>query len=91
MKNIYKLLFVSLLVFSVSCSDSENTIDEILNAEQGAILRTISVDNAVLNSSDPNSAFVATVEEQDEADGALLSEIRVNATFRDLSPDSLQR
>ena len=88
MKNIYKLLFASLLIFSVSCSDSDNTIDEILNAEQGAILRTISVDNAVLNSSDPNSAFVATVEEQDEADGALLSEIRVNAEFRDLTPEN---
>lgn len=87
MKNIFKLLFASLLVFSVSCSDSDLTINEVLDAEQGAILRTISVDNAVLNSSDPNSAFIATVEEQDEADGALLSEIRVNALFRDLSPE----
>ena len=87
MKNIFKLLFASLLVFSVSCHDSDLTVNEVLDAEQGAILRTISVDNAVLNSSDPNSAFVATVEEQDEADGALLSEIRVNALFRDLSPE----
>ena len=87
MKNIFKLLFASLLVFSVSCSDSDLTINEVLDAEQGAILRTISVDNAVLNSSDPNSALIATVEEQDEADGALLSEIRVNAMFRDFSPE----
>ena len=46
MKNIFKLLFASLLVFSVSCSDSDLTINEVLDAEQGAILRTISVDNA---------------------------------------------
>ena len=87
MKNIFKLLFASLFVVNFSCHDSENVIDGVLDYETGAILRTISVDNAVLNSSDPNSAFIATVEEQDEADGALLSEIRVNAMFRDLSPD----
>ena len=88
MKNIFKLLFASLFVVNFSCHDSENVIDGVLDYETGAILRTISVDNAVLNSSDPNSAFVAVVEEQDEADGALLSEIRVNALFRDLTPDN---
>ena len=88
MKNIFKLLFASLFIVNFSCHDSENVIDGVLDYETGAILRTISVDNAVLNSSDPESAFVATVEAQDEADGALLSEIRVNAKFRDLSPDS---
>jgi hypothetical protein len=87
MKNIFKLLFVSLFVVNFSCHDSENVIDGVLDYEAGAILRTISVDNAVLNSSDPSSAFIATVEEQDEADGALLSEIRVNAMFRDFSPE----
>ena len=88
MKNIIKLLFASLFIVNFSCHDSENVIDGVLDYETGAILRTISVDNAVLNSSDPNSAFVATVEEQDEADGALLSEIRVNAMFRDLTPEN---
>ncbi len=88
MKNIFKLLFASLFIVNFSCHDSENVIDGVLDYETGAILRTISVDNAVLNSSDPESAFVATVEAQDEADGALLSEIRVNAQFRDLSPDN---
>ena len=59
----------------------------MLDYETGAVLRTISIDNSVLSSSEPDSAFLATVEEQDEADGALLSEIRVNAMFRDLSPE----
>ena len=88
MKNIFKLLFASLFIVNFSCHDSENVIDGVLDYETGAILRTISVDNAVLNSSDPNSAFVATVEEQDEADGGLLAEIRVNAMFRDLTPEN---
>jgi len=88
MKNIFKLLFASLFVVNFSCHDSENVIDGVLDYETGAVLRTISIDNSVLNSSEPDSAFLATVEEQDEADGALLSEIRVNAKFRDLSPDN---
>ena len=87
MKNILKLLFASLFVVNFSCHDSENVIDGVLDYETGAILRTISIDNAVLNSSDPDSAFQATVEEQDEADGALLSEIRVSTRFRDFSPE----
>ena len=87
MKNILKLLFASLFVVNFSCHDSENVIDGVLDYETGAILRTISIDNSVLNSSEPDSAFMATVEEQDEADGALLSEIRVNASFRDFSPE----
>ena len=87
MKNIFKLLFASLFVVNFSCHDSENVIDGVLDYETGAILRTISIDNSVLNSSEPDSAFMATVEEQDEADGALLSEIRVNASFRDFSPE----
>ena len=55
MKNIFKLLFASLFVVNFSCHDSENVIDGVLDYETGAILRTISVDNAVLNSSDENS------------------------------------
>ena len=88
MKNIFKLLFASLFVVNFSCHDSENVIDGVLDYETGAVLRTISIDNSVLNSSEPDSAFLATVEEQDEADGALLSEIRVNASFRDFSPEN---
>ena len=38
-------------------------IDGVLDYEGGAILRTISIDNSVLNSSDPDSAFLVTVEE----------------------------
>jgi hypothetical protein len=50
MKNIFKILICSLLMVSFSCKDSDNTIDDVLDYETGAILRTISVENAVLNS-----------------------------------------
>jgi hypothetical protein len=86
MRNIFKFLFASLFVVTFSCVDSENTIDAVLDYETGAILRTISVNNAVLNSSDPTSTFSVTVEEQDEADGTLFSHVNVYSQMKDLSP-----
>jgi hypothetical protein len=88
MKNILKLLFALLFVVNFSCHDSENIIDGVLDNETGAILRTISLDNGILNSSDPASEFLVTVEYQDEADGALLSEVRVSTYFLDLSTEN---
>ena len=88
MKNILKLLFALLFVFNYSCQDSENVIDGVLDYEVGAVLRTISLDNGILNSSDPASEFLVTVEYQDEADGALLEEVRISTYFRDLSPEN---
>ena len=85
MRNIFKFLFASLFVVTFSCADSENTIDTVLDYETGAILRTISVNNAVLNSSDPNSTFSVTVEEQDEADGALFQQVNVYCMLKDLT------
>ena len=87
MKNIFKTLICSLLLVSFSCEDSDNTIDNVLDYETGAILRTISIENQLLNASDPNSMFSATIEEQDEQDGALLQEVRVLVELRDLTPE----
>ena len=88
MRNIFKFLFASLFVVTFSCVDSENTIDAVLDYETGAVLRTISVNNAVLNSSDPMSTFSVTVEEQDEADGALFLQVNVYAQLKDLTADN---
>lgn len=88
MRNIFKFLFASLFLVTFSCVDSENTIDTVLDYETGAILRTISVNNAVLNSSDPMSTFSVTVEEQDEEDGALFQQVNVYCQLRDLTADN---
>ena len=72
---------------SFSCQDSDNTIDDVLDYETGAILRTISVDSQLLNASDANSLFSVTIEEQDEQDGALLQEVRVLVELRDLTTE----
>ena len=89
MKNIFRNLTVLTLVLAFSsCQDSQNTVDDVLQFQTGAILRTINVGNAVLNSSDPDSPFIVTVEEQDEQDGALFAAVQVYAQLRDLTPDN---
>ena len=72
MKNIFKLLFASLFVVNFSCHDSENVIDGVLDYETGAIIRTVAVDNNVVNSSDETSAWLATLEVQDGTDDSSL-------------------
>ena len=88
MRNIFKFLFASLFLVTSSCVDSDQAIDEVLDYETGAILRTISVNNAVLNASDSNSTFSVTVEEQDEADGALFQQVDVYCQLRDFTADN---
>jgi len=74
-------------MISFSCTENDNVIDTVLDYETGAILRTISVENQLLNASDPNSLFSVIIEEQDEQDGALLQEVRVLVELRDLTTD----
>jgi hypothetical protein len=89
MKNTYKILFSLLMVTSFnSCQKEEGTIYDVLDYEKGAVLRTLSVDNALYNSSEPTSAFVVTVEEQDEQDGALMESVDIYVSLRDLTPDN---
>lgn len=91
MKKLMKFIPVSLLAVALfyTCSEGDNTIDTVLNDfETGAILRTLSVNNAILNSSDPDSEFSVTIEEQDEQDGALLESVDIYVSIRDLTADN---
>jgi hypothetical protein len=89
MKNTYKILFSLLLVTGfTSCEKEEGTIYDVLNFEKGAVLRTLSIDNNLFNSSDPSSAFIVTLEEQDEQDGGLMESVDVYVSLRDLTPDN---
>jgi hypothetical protein len=86
MKNTFRILFSLLMVTAItSCKEESGTIYDVLDYETGAILRTLSVDNALYNSSEPTSAFVVTVEEQDEEDGALLESVDIYVSLRDLT------
>jgi len=87
MKNTFKILFSLIIVASIaSCAKEEGTIYDVLDYEEGAVLRTISVNAALLNNSVPSSEFSVTIEEQDGEDGALLESVDVYVTMRDLTP-----
>jgi hypothetical protein len=92
MKNILKLLFVSLIILPFSCHDSENVVDALLEPINGAVVRGVEVytteGQSLINSSNDESAFVATIEEQDVEDGALMAEIRMYVDFIDYTPDN---
>ena len=92
MKNILKLLFVSLITLPFSCHDSENVVDALLEPINGAVVRGVEVytteGQSLINSSNDESAFVATIEEQDVEDGALMAEIRMYIDFVDYTPDN---
>ena len=89
MKNILKFVFASVLVFGfTACEDSNNPIDEVFDYETGAIIRTLNVNNNLLNSSDASSAFSVDIEVQDEEEGALLSSVDALVSLRDLTPDN---
>jgi hypothetical protein len=92
MKNILKLLFVSLIILPFSCHDSENVIDFVNEPINGAVVRGVEVytteGQSLINSSNNESAFVATIEEQDVEDGDLMAEIRMYVDFVDYTPDN---
>lgn len=89
MKNIIKFLFSLSLIFSFnSCGEADNVIDDVLDYETGAVLRTIEVVSNTLNSSNPDSFWSVTVEEQDAENGALFKSVGVYVSIRDLSPDN---
>ncbi|MEP2936847.1 MAG: hypothetical protein ABJM06_00535 [Gilvibacter sp.] len=87
-KYAFALLAVALAITSCE-KDANNTIDQVLaEVGTGAILRTLSVNNATLNSSEPTSEFSVTVEEQDEEEGDLLQSVDVFVSMQDMTPDN---
>lgn len=89
MKNIIKILLSLLVIVSFdSCSDGDNTVDDVLDIQFGAVLRTVEVLGNSVNSSVPSSSWGVIVEEQDHEDGALLQSVTLAVSLRDLTPDN---
>lgn len=91
MKNIYKILSVFLVAIVIASCDTnpDNVVYTVLDDfTEGAVLRTIVVNNAVLNSSQPDSEFSVEVEEQDSQDGGRMESVDVHVTLRDLTPEN---
>lgn len=83
----FTILFVVLAFFSCK-SDDESTVPDFQNLEQGAVLRTVSVNSAEININDIESAYSIEIEEQDTEDGALLDEVEVYVSFKDNTTDN---
>lgn len=89
MKNIIKFILSLFLVVSFSsCEDSNNTIDEVFQFENGAVLRTLQVISATFDPFDLSSEWRVSLEEQDVEDGDLFQGIEVWVSFRDVTPDN---
>lgn len=75
-------MLVALSLGVVSCSEGDNTIDDLLdNVETGAIVRTLEEISVELNLNDPASVYEIRVEEQDEEFGGLFASLDIYVTF----------
>ncbi len=84
-KIINKIIFAFIISATVlSCSDADNVIYDVFDGQSyGAVLRKVNITNQNFNLTDPASFFGIVVEEQDEQYGALLSEVKVYADYKD--------
>lgn len=87
MKKLKYIFIITIISCLTGCSESERPIDDVFDrTSSGGILRTIEVNNATFNFTDPSVEWSITVEAQDEQDGDLLSEVEVYVSqFRDAS------
>ena len=82
----FSILMVSSLIFS--CSTDDKVVDDVFNqTTNGAVLRTINIISPDLPLGDDTANFSVEIEEQDNQDGALLSQVRVSAGFKDNTDD----
>lgn len=89
MRNSIKFGALALLTLfgTISCEDSNNVIDQVLDTTaQGAVLRTISVNAGTLNADFPDLEFSVTVEEQDNQEGGLMQQVNLYANIDDKTP-----
>ena len=87
MKRIKSILTFGLLAATVSCVESDASIDELFdNTARGAVLRTLDVTSPDFSISDPNSVFSVTLEEQDAEEGALFESMDVYVSYTDNTP-----
>ena len=86
MKNILKIFLFSFAVLLLSnCSTDDKIIDTVFDdVQEGAILRTIKVNQATFDFNDKSSKWSVTLEKQ----GAEFSEIKIYATHSSEGVDS---
>ncbi len=90
MKKIINLILIAgLVLVSASCEDTDKLNFDPLTLEEGAFLRTLSVESNTFNAADiPGSMWGATVEGDDGSNGDLMTSVDVFVSFRDNTPDN---
>ncbi len=88
MKNIFKYINIALLATLIlGCSGDDKIVDDVIDGvTNGAVLRTIDIDNNLVYNNltlafEAGSNYVLTLEEQDAQSGGLLSEVEISARF----------
>jgi len=92
MKKTIKIYLSSVFMMALlfSCQESDNIIDGVLDDfTTGAVLRTVQVINSDMPLGDDSTSFTIEIEEQDNQEGALLSEVDVYLGFRDNTDDDV--
>lgn len=76
-----------LALATVACSEDDKTVIDLFDTvEQGAVLRTVSVTGGALDVLDASATTTVEIEEQDNQQGGLLSEVRVFVNLIDNTP-----
>ena len=90
-KNKLYIAILSGLLLLTSCSEDDNINSEVVAAaENGAVLRTISIEGGALNVLDLNASTSIMVEQQDPSEGELFESVDVFVNFIDNTPDDVQ-
>jgi len=87
MKKILRFLSVLLIIFLVKCSNDDLASSQFLDAERGAVLRTVEFRSTEFRTNDPSSTIDILVEEQDVENGDLLDFVQVFIAFQDNTPE----
>jgi hypothetical protein len=76
----YCLIFIGIMILQACSEDNSIRNDIVSRTTRGAVLRTLKVNQSTFNYYDLSSKWSVTVEEQDEQNGSLLSEVKIYAT-----------
>jgi hypothetical protein len=91
MKHFNKILFIfTFCALLFSCEDDDATITQKvqIDAERGAVLRTMELEGTTLDANNLSTAFRVVVQAQDILDGDLLQSVDVFASFTDRTPEN---
>lgn len=89
MIKLYRLTFIVLLTFTISCSNDDKAIDTVVEEiERGAILRNIDRISPNFERANTESFFSVTLEEQDLEEGGIFDFVRLYIQYSDRTPSN---